>query len=175
MDSPLPIIYLSLFLGLLGVAAWFVLRQIFTTRKTESSLGKLQKKLKSEKGTSEEYYQLGCIYSEKKMYAQSIKLFQQALKVEKLPEQESALVYNALGFAYTAQEQYDLAIRHYKEAIKAVPDYVICLNNLGYTYEKKKLTAQALEVYEEVLKIEANNATAKRKAESLRKRLAPSK
>ncbi|MBC6474289.1 MAG: tetratricopeptide repeat protein [Hormoscilla sp. GM102CHS1] len=175
MDSSLPIIYLSLFLSLLGVAAWFVLRQIFKTRKTESSLDKLQKKLKSEKGSSEEYYQLGCIYSEKKMYAQSIKLFQQSLKIEKLPSQESALVYNALGFAYTAQEQYDLAIRHYKEAIKAVPDYVTALNNLGYTYEKKKLIAQAIEVYEEALKIEPNNATAKKRAESLRKRLAPSK
>ena len=175
MDSPLPIIYLFLFLGLLAVAAWFVLRQILKTRKTESSLGKLQKKLKSEKGTSEEYYQLGCIYSDKKMFAQAIKLFQQSLKVEQLPEQESALVYNALGFAYTAQEQYDLAIRHYKEAIKAVPDYVIALNNLGYTYEKKSLTAQALEAYEEVLKIEEKNATAKKRAESLRKRLAPSK
>ncbi|MBC6421083.1 MAG: tetratricopeptide repeat protein [Hormoscilla sp. SP5CHS1] len=175
MDSSLPIIYLSLFLSLLGVAAWFVLRQIFKTRKTESSLDELQMKLKSEKGSSEEYYQLGCIYSEKKMYAQSIKLFQQSLKIEKLPSQESALVYNALGFAYTAQEQYDLAIRHYKEAIKAVPDYVTALNNLGYTYEKKKLIAQAIEVYEEALKIEPNNATAKKRAESLRKRLAPSK
>ncbi|MGL4377140.1 MAG: tetratricopeptide repeat protein, partial [Microcoleaceae cyanobacterium] len=76
-----------------------------------------------------------------------------------------------LGFAHFSQEQYDMAIRQYKEAIKFKPDYVTALNNLGHAYERKKLTSSALEIYEESLKYEPNNDTAKRRSESLRKRV----
>ena len=43
------------------------------------------------------------------------------------------------------------------------------LNNLGHAYEKKKLTTQALQMYEEALKFAPNNTIAKRRAESLRR------
>jgi tetratricopeptide (TPR) repeat protein len=76
-----------------------------------------------------------------------------------------------LGFAYAAQEQYDLAIRNYKEALRLQPQYVTALNNLGFVYERKNLTSQALEVYQEALQYEPENQTAKKRAESLRKRI----
>ena len=175
MNENLPVIYLSGLLILLGIAAAFIFRQIIKTRQLESTFSKLQKKLKQEKGTAKEYYQLGSIYLDKKLFVQSITLFQKALKAEKEIEPENkALIYNALGYAYFAQEQYDLAIRNYKEALKIYPEYVIALNNLGNVYERKQLTAQALEAYEEALKYESNNTTAKRRAESLRKRLVTS-
>jgi tetratricopeptide (TPR) repeat protein len=47
------------------------------------------------------------------------------------------------------------------------------MNNLGHAYEKKKLTAQALEMYEQALQIAPENPTAKQRANALRKRLAP--
>ncbi len=175
MSETLPVIYLSVLLGLLSVTALFIFRQIIKTRQLESTFSKLQKKLKQEKGTAKEYYQLGSIYLDKKLFVQSITLFQKALKAEKEIEPENkALIYNALGYAYFAQEQYDLAIRNYKEALKIYPEYVIALNNLGNVYERKQLTAQALEAYEQALKYESNNTTAKRRAESLRKRLVTS-
>ncbi|MFM6106376.1 MAG: tetratricopeptide repeat protein, partial [Sphaerospermopsis kisseleviana] len=127
-------------------------------------------KLTKEKGTAQEYYELASIYSEKKVFTQAIPLFQKAIKAaEEEGEENIAPVYNGLGYVYFAQEQYDLAIRQYKEALKLQPDYVVALNNLGHAYEKKKLTAQALEMYETALKIAPNNATAKRRAESLRR------
>ena len=175
MNENLPVIYLSGLLILLGIAAAFIVRQVIKTRQLESIFSKLQKKLKQEKGTAKEYYQLGSIYLDKKLFVQSITLFQKALKAEKEIEPENkALIYNALGYAYFAQEQYDLAIRNYKEALKIYPEYVIALNNLGNVYERKQLTAQALEAYEQALKYESNNPTAKRRAESLRKRLVTS-
>lgn len=174
MSATFPILYLSLLLGLLLIAAWVVFRQILKTRKTETALSKLQAKLSKEKGTAQEYYELGSIYLDKKLFAQAVTLFQKALKAEDLGEPEAALVNNALGFAYFAQEQYDLSIRQYKEALKASPNYVTALNNLGHAYERKQLTAQALEMYEQVLAIEPSNPTAKRRAESLRKRFVPS-
>ena len=73
---------------------------------------------------------------------------------------------------YFAQEQYDLSIRHYKEAVKLKTDYVTAYNNLGHAYEKKKLNAPALEAYEEALKLDPKNSTAKRRCESLRRLVA---
>jgi tetratricopeptide (TPR) repeat protein len=170
MDSKLAVIYLSVVVMILAIAVIIVFQQIFKTRKVESSFSRLQKKLNKETGTAQEYYELGSIYSEKKIYTQAIALFQKALKAAEVEGEENiALIYNGLGFTYFAQDQYDLAIRQYKEAIKANPKYVVGYNNLGHAYERKKLNPQALEMYEEVLKLEPNNPTAKRRAESLRR------
>jgi tetratricopeptide (TPR) repeat protein len=170
MDSKLAVIYLSVVVVILAITAVSLFQQIFKTRKIESSFSRLQKKLSQEAGTTQEYYELASIYSDKKIYNQAIALFQKSLKsAEAEAEENISLIYNGLGFAYFAQDQYDLAIRQYKEALKANPDYIVGYNNLGHAYEKKKLTTQALEMYEEVLKRDPNNPTAKRRAESLRR------
>jgi tetratricopeptide (TPR) repeat protein len=170
MDDNLAIVYLSILVGLLTFTVVSVFRQIFKTRKLESSLSRLRDKLSKEKGTAQEYYELGSIYSEKKLYSQALPLFQKALKAaEEEKEENIAPIYNGLGYAYFAQEQYDLAIRQYKEAIKVKPEYVTALNNLGHAYERKKLNSQALQNYEEALKFQPNNSIAKRRAESLRR------
>ncbi len=170
MDNNLPVIYLSIFIVLLGFAVVSIFREVFKTRRRESSMSRLRKKLSTGKGTTQEYYELASIYSEKKVFSQAIGLFQKALKAaEEEGEENTAPIYNGLGYTYFAQEQYDLAIRQYKEALKSKPEYVTAMNNLAHAYEKKNLTAQALEMYEEALKIDANNATAKRRAQSLRR------
>lgn len=172
MDNNLAIIYLSVLVGVLAFTVVIIFRQIFKTRKREGSLSRLRKKLAKENGTAQEFYELASIYSEKKVFSQAITLFQKALKAaEEEGEENVAYIYNGLGYAYFAQEQYDLAIRQYKEALRTKPDYVTAFNNLGHSYERKKLTAQALEAYENALKINPNNATAKRRAESLRRLL----
>lgn len=171
MNDFLPAIYLSFLVALLAGTAIFIVRQILRTRKTESRLSQLQNKLKKEKGTAQEYYELGTLYLDKKLYVQATKLFQKALSTKEEVEPENrALVYNALGFTHFAQQQYDLAVRQYKEALKLNPEYVKALNNLGHVYERKQLVAPALEAYEQSLQYEPNNATAKRRAEALRKR-----
>ncbi|MFE4105169.1 tetratricopeptide repeat protein [Almyronema epifaneia] len=172
-NSNFLLVYLSVLLVLLGVAAFFVLRQVLRTRRIETTLSRLQNKLTKEKGTAQEYYELGSLLLDKKLYTQAALYLQQALKNLSTEEEaeNAAIVYNALGFTYFAQEQYDLAIRHYKDALKIAPNYVTALNNLGHSYEQKQLTTQALEAYEAALKHEPNNPTAKRRAESLRKRV----
>jgi tetratricopeptide (TPR) repeat protein len=173
MNTDLPILYIGLLLVILAAAGWAVLRQILQTRKVESSLERLQSKLTKEKGTAQEYFELGSIYLTKRIYAQAIVQFKKALKEDDISIEETALIYNALGFAYFSQEQYDLAIRQYKDSLKANPNYITALNNLGHAYERKQLMAQALEAYEQVLILEPDNSTAKRRAESLRKRFVP--
>ncbi|WP_414581954.1 tetratricopeptide repeat protein [Scytonema sp. PCC 10023] len=170
MDNNLAIIYLSIFVGLLLIASVSVFRQVLKSRKMESTMSRLRKKLTKEKGTSQEYYELASIYSEKKLFSQAITIFQKAIKAaEEEGEENVAYIYNGLGYAYFGQEQYDLAIRNYKEALKSKPDYVTALNNLGHAYERKKLNAQALEAYEEALKLQPTNTTAKRRSDSLRR------
>jgi tetratricopeptide (TPR) repeat protein len=174
-DRLLPIIYLSILVVLLGGASWFLIRQILRTRRTEMTLSRLQNKLTQGKGTAKEHYELGSILLDKRLYSQAIAQFQKALKSKDLEGNENiALIYNALGFAYAAQEQFDLAIKQYKEALEHLPTYATSLNNIGFAYEKKQLTTQAIEAYEEALRIDPKNSTARRRAESLRKRLVPS-
>lgn len=172
MDEKLPVIYLSGVLILLIGVAIFVFIEIFKSRRTEGKLSRLQKEIKQGQGTAKEYYELGSIYLDKKLFSQAVNLLQKALKVSGDIEPENkALIYNALGYAYFAQEQYELAIRNYKDAIKLYPEYAIALNNLGNVYERKQMVAKALEIYEATLKFAPNNNIAKRRAESLRKRL----
>jgi tetratricopeptide (TPR) repeat protein len=174
MEKNLPLIYLASLVALLAGAAIVILRQVWKNRLVESTLSRLQKKLKDQQGTPQEYYELGTIYLNKKLYVQAISLFQKAMKAEDVEPENLALIYNGLGFSYFGQEQYDLAIRNYKEALKLYPEYVVAFNNLGHAYERKKLTSQALQTYEEALKYDPKNPTAKRRADSLRKRLVPS-
>lgn len=171
MDLFLPSIYLSVLLGLLAAAGIAIVRQIFKTRSVETKLSKLQGKLAKEKGSPAEYYELGTIYLDKKLFGQALTLFQKALKAGEVESEQEALIHNGIGYAHFAQEQYDLAIRSYKEAVKLNPEYVFALNNLGHAYERKQLTSQALDIYEQVLKLDAKNQTAKRRSEALRKRV----
>lgn len=169
-----PVIYVVALLGLLSITAIFVFRQAFKTRKLETAMGRLQRKLSNEKGTALDYYELGSIQLDKRLYAQAILNLQRAIKSDEFDGDALAAVYNALGFAYFAQEQYDLAMKQYKEALKLSPEYVTAINNLGHSYERKQLTGKALEMYDQALSLDPKNSTAKRRAESLRKRLAPS-
>lgn len=172
----LPVAYISALLIILVLAAIYILREVIRTRKQESTFSRLQKKLKKEKGTAEEYYELGSLYLDKKLFVQSISLLQKALKIDKsLPKENKALIHNAMGYAYYAQEQYDIAIKQYKEALKLYPEYVIAFNNLGNVYEKKQMVVKAVETYKEALQQDPENKTAKQRLNSLEKRLVPNK
>jgi tetratricopeptide (TPR) repeat protein len=174
LGNSLPLVYLLAFVVLLSGSAIVVLRQVLKSRTLENDLAQLEKRVKEPDCTSPEYYALASIYLDKKLYVQAVALLQKALKDKSIPANGFAPVHNALGYAYECQEQYDLAIRNYKEAIGQDPSYVTAMNNLGHAYEQKKLAAQALEAYEQVLTLEPKNETAQRRATTLRRRLVSS-
>jgi tetratricopeptide (TPR) repeat protein len=170
MDSKLAIAYLGSLVVLLAGVVWLVVWQIIKARSLENVISELQPKLQKEKGTPEDYYQLGSVYLRKKLYAQAIALFNKAIKEG---GDNMAEVHNALGFAYFSQGQYDLAIKNYKEAIATQDGYVTAINNLAHAYEKKRLLPQAIDMYEQVLALDAKNEIAKRRLISLRKQVVP--
>jgi len=171
MTDSLSVVYLLILIAFLGGASWFVLRQVLRTRRTELTLTQLQRKLSQGPGLPEEHYELGSILLGKQLLAQSILQFQKALKSKQLdPTSElAALIYNALGYAYASQDQYDLAIRQYKEALKIVPGYVVALKNLAFAYERKQLTSEAIDTYQTVLTLDSANAIAKKRLDVLQK------
>jgi len=171
MTDSLSVVYLLILVAFLGGASWFVLRQVLRTRRTELTLTQLQRKLSQDPGSPEDHYELGSILLGKKLFTQAIFQFQKALKSKKLDSSSelAALIHNALGYAYAAQEQYDLAIREYKDALKVVPTYVIALKNLAFAYERKQLTSEAIETYQSVLDLDGGNAVAQKRLDVLRK------
>lgn len=169
----LPTIYVGTLLLLLAGVAIFLLQQIFRTRRQEKSLSELQEKLKENAGSPQEYYELGSIFLKKKLYVRAAKVFEKVIKIKGIEPENRALAFNALGYTFFAREQYDVAIRQYKEALKLNPAYTVAWNNLGKVYEQKNLTVQALEAYEETLQIDASDRIARQRAEALRKRVGP--
>ncbi|MEN9203348.1 MAG: tetratricopeptide repeat protein [Thermostichus sp. DG_1_6_bins_120] len=171
MGVSAPLLYLLGLATLLSVAGFFVLREVLRVRAQEQVINRLQPRLSKEKGSPQEHYELGSVYLQKRLYDQAIAQMKKALEVagEDIPP-----VCNALGFAYFSQGQYDLAIRYYKDAVTADPNYVTGWNNLAHAYEKKNLYGPSLEAYETALKLDPKNAIAKRRSDSLRKRLQPS-
>jgi tetratricopeptide (TPR) repeat protein len=172
--STYPLFYLFALVGLLGVAGWFVFQQVLKTRRAESDLTALQQVVTQGAAGAEEYYRLASIYLDKKLYSQATEYLKRALKDKELKDKQAlALISNALGYAYAAQEQYDLAVKQYREALKLQPGYVVAMNNLGFAYEKLAQPDQALALYEQVMGLEPANKTARKRSEILRRRMAP--
>jgi tetratricopeptide (TPR) repeat protein len=149
----------------------FLCIQIIRKKEIETELSQLQKKNRSGIATPEEQYSLGVILLSKKLFDQAILQFSSALKNwDKLDTEGLATLYNTIGFTYFESGQYDVSIYYYKEAINLNPNYVIALNNLAYSYEKKKMLQEAVQTYSKVLTFDEENKTANEKLLSLQKR-----
>jgi tetratricopeptide (TPR) repeat protein len=174
MSDGAPSIYLGALVILLAAAAWFIVREVLRSRREEMALSRLQNTVNGGSATAVDYYELGTLLLRKKLYSQALAQFLKASKAKDLGEGElPALVYNALGYCYAAQEQYDLAIRQYREALKQAPNYVTALNNIGFAYERKQQIRQALESYEQALQYDSSNSIAQKRSDLLRKQLTP--
>jgi len=172
MNSILPIIYLIVLFAALLIIILILLKQIFQKKDLEQNLSELQKKLRLGIATPLDHYSLGVIYLSKKLFDEAILQFSNALKNwDKNDVEGLSNLYNTIGFTYFESEQFDVSIYYYKEAIELNPTYTIALNNLAYSYEKKKMFEDAIDVYSKVLGYDANNPIANEKLLSLRTRV----
>ena len=172
MENLLPLTYLLILLTILSTLAFFLVQEILKKRKLEDNLYEIQKKVRTNKATSEDHYLLGTLYLSKKLFDQAIIQFRYALKGWDTKDKEGlANLYNTIGFTYFESEQYDLAIYYYKEALQNLQTYTTAWNNLGYAYEKKKLFSYALESYSNVLSYDRENEIATGRFQVLQRRV----
>lgn len=171
----LPDAYLIGLIGLLAIAAVAVGRQILRVRADELTLSRLggSKKADSSSLDAASLYELASVQLRKRLYDQAADTLKAALKqseAEQAPSEAMALMENAMGFALAAQNKYPAAIRHYRSAIKAKPDYPVALNNLAFALEKQGKVEESRQTYEQVLTQDPGNKTAQKRLKSLDRR-----
>lgn len=176
MDSLLPQAYLIGLVLLLGVAAIVVARQIWRVRRDEVTLARLEQG--GQAGQNEDaasLYELASVQLRKRLYGQAVDNLRKALKLVRAsedPPEALALIENALGYALAAQNNYKSAVRHYRSALEARPDYPVALNNLAYALEKQRNLEEASATYRQVLELDAGNGTARKRLARLDRTLA---
>jgi tetratricopeptide (TPR) repeat protein len=175
MNELLPQAYLLGLIALLAVVAVAIGRQILRVRRDELALARLG----GNGATSEAppdaatLYELASVQLRKRLYGQAQGNLKQALKLadsENAPAEARALMENALGFTLAAQNNYSGAVRHYRAALRAKPEYPVALNNLAFALEKQAKPEEARALYEQVLALEATNRTARKRLSLLDRR-----
>ena len=159
-------IYLSILFVVLVVVASVIGRQILRTRNEELTYLNLQQNSSQEVQTSK-LYEFASVQIQKRLYPQAIETLLKAKKgYSEEPPEAKALIENALGFSFAAQNNFKKAIKYYQSALNFVPEYPIALNNLGFAYEKLLEFDNAYEIYEKVILIEPKNKTAQKQIKS---------
>lgn len=98
------------------------------------------------KAQAEASRNLGEAYMNQGQYTAALKELLEA--EQKFPN--DPMIHNALGLAYIAKERPDLAVDHFKKAIKLQPDLSIAINNLGNAYLRLNQWDAAIEQFQSV-------------------------
>ncbi len=172
MDSLLPQAYLIGLIVLLAGAAVVVARQILRVRRDELALARFDSN-GSKPSDAAGLYELASVQLRKRLYGQALdnlKLAAKRADAEKEPAEARAVIQNALGFSLAAQTNYKAAIKHYRLALEAKPDYPVALNNLAFALEKQQKLEEAQATYEKVLSLDAANKTARKRLKLLERK-----
>ena len=172
MDILLPQAYLIGLIVLLGGAAVVIGFQLVRVRRDEAALSRLEAQGKG--GGQQDpatLYELASVQLRKRLYPQAVESLQLALKRSSgEPREAQALMQNALGFSLAAQKNYVTAIRHYKAALQAKPDYPVAFNNLGFALERQGKPEEARQAYHQALSLEPGNKTSLKRLKLLDRR-----
>ena len=163
--------YLIILFIVLIIISIFVFRQFLKTRREELNLVKFEQKGLDSLNKSSELYEFGSIQIKKRLYKEATQTFLKAVEnYDNEPDEAKAIIENALGFSYAAQNEFKKAIKHYNSAIKSLPEYTVALNNLASAQQRLLEYELAYATYKKVLVIDPNNKTAVKKSKELEKR-----
>jgi tetratricopeptide (TPR) repeat protein len=164
--------YLIILFVVLIIISVFVFRQFLRTRKEELNLVKFEQKGLNSLTKASELYEFGSIQIKKRLYSEATKTFLKAIEYyDNEPNEAKAIIENALGFSYAAQNEFKKAIKYYNSAIKSLPGYTVALNNLASAQQRLLEYDLAYTTYKKVLVIDPNNKTAIKKSKELEKRI----
>ena len=163
--------YLLILLIILIIISIFVFRQFLRTRNDEYNLVKFEQKGLDSLTKASELFEFGSIQIKKRLYPEATKTFLKAVELYKdEPNEAKAIIENALGFSYAAQNEFKTAIKHYNSAINSLPNYIVALNNLASAKQRLLEYNSAYSTYQKVLSIDPKNKTAIKKSKELEKR-----
>ncbi len=163
--------YLIILFIVLIIISIFVFRQFIRTRNEELNLVKFEQKGLDSLSQASELYEFGSIQIKKRLYSEATKTFLKAVEnYENEPDEAKAIIENALGFSYAAQNEFKKAIKHYNSALRSLPEYPVALNNLASAQQRLLEYDLAYATYKKVLNIDPNNKTAIKKSKELEKR-----
>ena len=163
--------YLIILFLVLIIISIFVFRQFLRTRNDELNLVKFEQKGLQSLTKASDLYEFGSIQIKKRLYSEATKSFLKAVEFyTNEPDEAKAIIENALGFSYAAQNEFKKATKHYNFAIKFLPDYPVALNNLASAQQRLLDYDSAYETYKKVLSIDPKNKTAIKKSKELEKR-----
>ena len=163
--------YLLILFIVLLIISIFVFRQFLKTRKEELGLVNFEQKGLDSIKKASELYEFGSIQIKKRLYSEATITFLKATECyENEPNEAKAIIENALGFSYAAQNEFKKAIKYYNSAIKYLPEYVVALNNLASAQQRLLEYDSAYKTYKKVLEIDPKNPTAIKKSKELEKR-----
>ena len=163
--------YLLILFIVLIIISIFVFRQFLRTRKDELNLVKFEQKGLDSLTKASELYEFGSIQIKKRLYKEASITFIKAVKFyDEEPDEAKAIIENALGFSFAAQNEFKKAIKHYNLAIKFLPEYIVALNNLGSAQQRLLEYELSYATYKKVLEIDPNNKTELKKSKELEKR-----
>jgi arylsulfatase A-like enzyme len=125
--------------------------ETFITKTKEKLEGRSEDKtlLKVEELLANAYNFIGLSYQALKQDAKAIESFQAGLDIH--TGEHRSKILNNLGNLYLIQQNYDLALEYFKQALENNPDMPEVYFNLGLVYTNKGLFDKALESYAKVL------------------------
>lgn len=173
MQDLLPQTYLIGLIVLLATVAVLVGRQVLRVQRDERTLARLGGNAGTAPSDAAGLYELASVQLRKRLHGQASDTLKQALRqaqAEKAPDEALALIENALGFALAAQNRFSTAIRHYRSALQAKPEYPVALNNLAFALAKQGEADEARATYEQALRLDPGNGTARKGLRSLERR-----
>ena len=170
MKILVPETYLMGLIGLLLIVSVLVGRQVLRVRNEEIKMINLEKEGAGTSKEASKLYELASVQLQKRLYPQAASTLRKALKqLAGQPDEAKALIENALGFALAAQDDFTTAVKHYRSALQAKPEYPVALNNLAFAQERLSQKSEATQLYRQVLRMDPKNKTALKQIRRLEK------
>ena len=157
LSDALSILFYAKTLSLRDKAIDYKLAKLHTKLKNYMAADVIYKNLIRDKNTEKEVLHSYChnlIFLEKENEAISF--------LEKLEnfDKKNYIIFSLLGLAFFKLKNFDLAVKHYIQAININKNSEEIFSNLGNCYLEMNMTEQAIDCYNNSLKIKPNNKSA---------------
>jgi Flp pilus assembly protein TadD/peroxiredoxin len=116
--------------------------------------------LKDDPSGAEAHYGLGSVYLQQRKSAEARKSFVRATELHANYPGTLPKAWNNLGILAAREGRTEEAVANFQQALKADPDYVVAIDNLGNAYRQSKQWDHAESAFRRALELNAQDAEA---------------